>query len=68
MTQTRHIKIHIFRKVPNLEMIEIRPKVILIVMKLCQIMYMVDYSENEPYNMIDYVENEPRCIHRIKMG
>ena len=30
VTQTRHIKIHIFRKVPNLEMIEIRPKVVLI--------------------------------------
>ena len=37
-----------FRKVLDLEMIEIRPKVVLIEMKLCQIMCMVDYLENEP--------------------
>ena len=44
----RYLLILFFRKVPNLEMIEIRPKVVLIERKLCQIMCMVDYLENEP--------------------
>ena len=43
----RYLLILFFRKVPDLEMIEIRPKVVLIEMKLCQIVCMVDYLENE---------------------
>ena len=44
----RYLLILFFRKVPNLEIIEIRPKVVLIERKLCQIMCNVDYLENEP--------------------
>ena len=43
----RYLLVLFFRKVLDLEMIEIRPKVVLIEKKLCQIMCMVDYLENE---------------------
>ena len=44
----RYLLILFFRKVLDLEMIEIRPKVVLIEIKLlCRIVCMVDYLENE---------------------
>ena len=43
----RYLLVLFFRKVLDLEMIEIRPKVVLIEMKFCQIVCMVDYLENE---------------------